>query len=128
MNSILIIEDDSKIALALALRLKSAGYEATIANDALTGLSAAVKLKPDLLLLDISMPAGNGFTLAERVQSIVPTPIPIIFITASKQSAFRDRARELGAVAFFEKPYQPKQLLATVSKILRGAPSPAATN
>ena len=122
MKKILIIEDDPKIAKALALRLKSAGYEATMASDALTGLTAAVKLKPDLLLLDISIPAGNGFMVAERVQCLISRPTPIIFLTASKQSAFRNRARELGAAAFFEKPYQPEQLLAAVSKIL-GDPS-----
>jgi DNA-binding response OmpR family regulator len=63
MKNILIIEDDRKIALALTLRIKFAGYEATTAFDGLTGLDAAVKNPPDLVLLDISLPVGNGFTL-----------------------------------------------------------------
>src|SRR5712691_2831966 len=84
-KQILIIEDDQKIAMALALRLKAAGYEATTTFDALTGLDAAVRNPPALVLLDISMPGGNGFSVAERIQTLIPTPTPIIFLTASKQ-------------------------------------------
>jgi len=111
---ILIVEDDQNIALALALRLKSAGYETSTAGDALTGMSAAASLQPDLVLLDISMPAGNGFTVAERMRSAVPDPAPIIFLTASKQPGFRERARALGAAGYFEKPYEAETLLAAV--------------
>ena len=114
MKQILIIEDDHKIALALALRLKAAGYKTTVAYDALTGLNTAVKLCPHLVLLDISMPAGNGFEVAQRMQSSMPSPAPIIFLTASKQPGFRERALELGAAGYFEKPYEAEDLLAAV--------------
>src|ERR1041385_1094630 len=89
-KKILIIEDDEKIAMALALRLQAAGYQATTAYDALTGLNSAVSNSPDLVLLDISMPAGNGLSVAERIQALIPTPTPIIFLTASKQPGFRE--------------------------------------
>ena len=114
MKRILIIEDDCKIAMALALRLKSAGHEATAAYDALTGVNAAVKNPPDLVLLDIGLPGGDGFTVAEKIQSLVRTPIPMIFITASKQPGFRQRANELGAAGYFEKPYEAEDLLAAI--------------
>jgi len=117
MKRILIIEDDSKIAMALALRLKSAGHEATAAYDALTGVNAAVKNPPDLVLLDIGLPGGDGFTVAEKIQSLVRTPIPMIFITASKQPGFRQRANELGAAGYFEKPYEAEDLLATIQDV-----------
>lgn len=113
-KQILIIEDDPKIALALAVRLKSSGYETVTAYDALTGVSAAVKDPPDLVLLDISMPAGNGFAVAERIQTLALTPIPIIFLTASKQPGFRQRANLLKAAGYFEKPYEPKDLLTAI--------------
>lgn len=115
-KKVLIIEDDRKIAMALALRLKSAGYEASMAYDALTGVNDAVKCRPDLVLLDISIPAGNGFAVAERVKSLIPNPTPIIFLTASKQPGFRERAQELGAVGYFEKPYEAEALLAAVHR------------
>jgi DNA-binding response OmpR family regulator len=118
MKNILIIEDDQKIALALTLRLKSAGYGATAAYDAATGVNAAVKNPPDLLLLDICLPIGTGFEVAENIRTLVRTPIPIIFITASKQPGFRQKANELGAAGYFEKPYEAEELLAAVQNAL----------
>ena len=118
MKNILIIEDDRKIAMALALRLKSAGYEANTACAALTGVNAAVKNPPDLVLLDIGLPGGDGFTVAEKIQTLVRTPIPIIFITASKRPGFRQKANELGAAGYFEKPYEAEELLAAIQNAL----------
>ena len=111
---ILIIEDDEKIAMALAVRLKAAGYEATTTYDALTGLTAAVRNPPSLVLLDISMPAGNGFSVAEQIQTLIPTPTPIIFLTASKQPGFPEKAKKLGAAGYFEKPYEAEELLGAI--------------
>ena len=62
------------------------------------------------------MPAGNGFSVAERIQALIPTPTPIIFLTASKQAGLQERAQELGAVAFFEKPYEAADLLAAIKE------------
>jgi DNA-binding response OmpR family regulator len=118
VKSILIIEDNRKIALALTLRIKSAGYETTTAYDGLTGLDAAVKNPPDLVLLDICLPAGDGFALSERIQTLLPTPTPVIFITASKQPGFRQKANEQGAAGYFEKPYEAKELLAAIQNAL----------
>lgn len=123
LPKILIVEDDPKIALALELRLKSAGYEVSTASDALTGVNTAVRLQPDLVLLDISMPAGNGFTVAERLNSLLPAPTPIIFLTASKQPGFRDRAAQLGAAGYFEKPYQAEALLLAVQQHVQPGPA-----
>ena len=118
MKSILIIEDDRKIALALTLRINSAGYEVTATYDALTGLDAAVKNPPDLVLVDICLPAGDGFALSKKIQTLLPAPTPIIFITASKQPGFRQKANELGAAGYFEKPYEAGELLAAIQNAL----------
>jgi len=123
-EKILIVEDDSKIAMALALRLKAAGYETMLAFDAVLGLSTAVKTSPDLILLDVSMPAGNGLALAEKIQKLIPKPPPVIFLTASKQPAFRHKAKELGAAGFFEKPYEAEELMAAIEKALQKAQQP----
>ncbi len=117
-KQILIIEDDEKIAMALSVRLKASGYATTTTYDALTGLNAAVRNPPALVLLDISMPAGNGFSVAERIQSLIPTPTPIIFLTASKQPGFKQKAKELGAVGYFEKPYESEELFGAIRKAL----------
>jgi DNA-binding response OmpR family regulator len=117
-KQILIIEDDKKIALGLAVRLEASGYGSTTAYDAMAGVNAAFKYPPDLVLLDIGLPAGDGFTVAERIQTNALTPIPIIFITASKEPGFRQRASELKAAGYFEKPYEPKQLLTAIQAAL----------
>src|ERR1035438_4902983 len=118
MKSILIIEDDRNIARTLAIRLKSAGYKVTAAHDAPTGLDTAIKNPPDLVLLDICLPVGNCSTLAERIQTLLPSPNPIIFITAGKQAGFRQKANELGAAGYFEKPYEVEELLAAIQNAL----------
>ena len=118
-NQVLIIEDDRVIAFALELRLKQAGCRTMIAYDALSGLNAAVRIQPDLVVLDINMPAGNGFAVAEKLLTQVSPPPRIVFLTASKRADFRERAQALGATAFLEKPYDPKELIATVM----GAPA-----
>ena len=117
-KQVLIIEDDQKIAMALALRLKAAGYEATTTYDALTGLNAAVRNPPALVLLDISMPAGNGFSVAEQIQTLIPTHTPIIFLTASKKPDFREKAKKLGAAGYFEKPYEAEELFGAIRQAL----------
>ncbi|MEI6972383.1 MAG: response regulator transcription factor [bacterium] len=119
MKRILIIEDDQKIALAIAVRLKANGYEVHTAYDALTGLDAAVKLRPDLLILDISLPGGSGFDVAEKIRNIISTSsTPVIFVTASRKPEFVTRAAALGAVAFILKPFSNGELLSDVRHAL----------
>jgi DNA-binding response OmpR family regulator len=117
-KQVLIIEDDQNLAMALALRLKAAGYGTTTTYDALTGLNAAVSNPPALVLLDISMPAGNGFSVAEQIQTLIPSPTPIIFLTASKKPDFRERAKKLGAAGYFEKPYEAEELFGAIRQAL----------
>lgn len=123
MKRILIVEDDQNISRALSIRLKNAGYEVSVAPDALTGVEFALKKLPDLVLLDISLPAGSGFTVAERIQSLIPTATPFIFLTASNQPGLRAKAKELGAAAFFHKPYEADDLLGAIQLALAGAPA-----
>ena len=117
MKSILIVEDDQKIAMALAIRLKANGYKASVAPDALAGATQARTLKPDLILLDISMPGGNGFQLAETFLRMPETNgTPIIFITASKNPELLQKVMGLGAVGLFEKPFDTENLLNTIDR------------
>lgn len=118
MKTILIVEDDMMIARALAIRVKSAGYKAIMAYDAVAGVSMARKNQPDLVLLDINMPGGDGFVVAERITRQSPTHIPLVFLTASKQPGFREKAKALGAAAYIEKPYESKKLLDTIATAL----------
>lgn len=118
MNKILVVEDDKNIALALVVRLRSQGYDVKVAYDAVSGISETTRNKPDLVLLDISMPGGGGLLVAQRIRSLTPVAAtPIIFLTASKQPELRAKALELGAADFFEKPYEAEDLLASIRRI-----------
>src|SRR5215217_6113201 len=109
---ILVMEDDPKITAALGIRLTAAGYEVLTANDGYEGLKLALDQEPDLVLMDVWMPIGIGFSVAQRLQRLGLGDVPKIFITASKVNGLRATAQKLGAVAFFEKPYDPNELLA----------------
>jgi len=111
MKTILLIEDDKKITLAIGIRLKSMGYEVASAADAVTAVTQAKKSKPDVVMIDINLPGGYGFMVAERLKALLETAItPIIFMTANKQPGLKERAKALGAVAFLEKPFDATQL------------------
>lgn len=121
MKKILVIEDDAKIAAALRVRLTATGYEVITAGDGFTGLKMTMTHTPDLILLDIMMPVGMGFSVAERLRDLGLGEIPIIFITASKRTGLRKTAQQLGAAGFFEKPYDADELLAAIRLILNSA-------
>ena len=123
MNKILIVEDDVRIAEALGVRLRCAGYDVVTAGDGFTGLKMTMTHKPDLIVLDIMMPVGMGFSVAERLKSLGLGEIPVVFITASKRAGLRKTAQQLGAAGFFEKPYDAEELLSAISLILGGSPS-----
>ncbi len=118
MKKILVVEDDAKITAALRIRLESAGYEVVAAGDGFSGLKMTMTHKPQLILMDIMMPVGMGFSVAERLKNLGMGDIPIIFITASKRAGLRKTAQQLGAAGFFEKPYDADELLSAIHLIL----------
>ena len=122
MKTILVVEDDAKIAAALRVRLEDAGYKVVTAGDGFSGLKMTMSCQPNLLLLDIMTPVGMGFSVAERLRDLGLGDIPIIFITASKRTGLRKSAERLGAAGFFEKPYDAEELLAAVDLILGLSP------
>lgn len=122
MKTILLIEDDQKITLAMGIRLKAMGYEVATAADAVTAVAQARKSNPDCVLIDINLPGGDGFLVAQRLQSLMQTSAtPVIFITASKQAGLKERAKEMGAVAFLEKPFDATQLADAIEMSLYSA-------
>jgi DNA-binding response OmpR family regulator len=118
-KKILVVDDDAKIAQGLKVRLESAGYQVTTAADGVYGLRLAIELKPALVILDIWMPVGGGFSVAHRLREKFPD-VPVVFITASRQQGLKRMAKNLGAVGFIEKPYQPEDLLAVVAQATKG--------
>lgn len=111
MKKILIIEDDKNILQGLMIRIRNLGYAVVTAQDGYSGVAMAKKENPDLILMDIGLPGGDGLTIADRISNIGGlSSIPLIFLTANQDPALKKRALATGAVAFFRKPYQPEEL------------------
>lgn len=123
MPKILIVEDDAHINKALRIRLQAAGYETCSASDSYLGFQVASREKPDLMILDLSMPAGDGFSIVERLGGSGLNSIPFVILTASKQPKCRERAKQLGAADFIEKPYTSADLLERVEAALGCPPA-----
>jgi two-component system cell cycle response regulator len=119
MKTVLLVDDDDTFLLAIGVRLKSMGYTVCTAKDAVNAISAVRKNNPDVVVLDVSLPAGDGFLVAERLRNlIVSATTPIIFVTASEKAELRDRALKLGAVEFLQKPFDATTLADAIESAL----------
>lgn len=112
--TILVVDDDTHILRALTLRLKKANYNVVIAQDCISGAQKAREIQPDIALLDVNLPGGNGFKLAERIDTICDKPVRKIFITASRDTQYRYDAKKMGAIEFIEKPFTAEDLFAAI--------------
>ena len=116
-KKILIVDDERDIVKALMIRLQSNGYDVIAAFDGAQGLFMANKEIPDLVILDIRMPAGDGFSVAEKLKESDRTDqIPIIFLTGIPGG--EERANRVGACSYLLKPYNPSVLLDAIKKAL----------
>jgi DNA-binding response OmpR family regulator len=125
-KKILIVDDERDIVKGLMIRLQGAGYDVVTAFDGAQGVFMAHKEKPDLILLDIRMPAGNGFSVAQRLKRSIHTfTIPVIFLTGSPEKNAEDKAMALGARFYIKKPYDPEELLDAIKRALEEGPDPS---
>ncbi len=116
-KKILVVDDEEDVAKALKVRLKANGYNVVVAYDSVQAFTMANKEKPDLIILDVMIPGGGGFIVAERLkQSMATHHIPIIFLTGI--SGGEERAYKVGASGYVMKPYQPEKLLETIHSTL----------
>jgi len=129
-KKILIVEDNADERLALHVRLKAVGYETFFAIDGLTSIVEAKKHRPDLIILDIRMPAGDGFVVMERLKKNPELAvIPIIVISVRDSANFKQRALDAGAKMFFQKPADNDELVTAVRHWLGELPiEPAVYN
>ena len=119
-QTIIIADDDKDLLKALTLRLWNEGYEIVTATDSYNALSLAAESKPDLLILDVNMPAGDGFSVHERLQSMGEDfkDTPVIYITGDKSPRLEQIAEDHGGIRLFHKPFQLEELLTTIKQVL----------
>lgn len=122
-KKILIVDDERDIVKALTIRLQTSGYDVVTAFDGAQGIFMAHKEKPDLIILDIRMPAGDGYSVAQKLKGSTPTwDIPVIFLTGSPERNAEAKAMEVGARFYIKKPYDPEELLDAVRRALETGP------
>ena len=118
-NTILIIDDDKDLVRMLGKRLQHEGYRVEAAFDAIQGVSQVIKLKPDLVLLDIIMPAGNGVGVLENLRKNTKTfNIPVIALTGVSDKQTKETAEELGISGYFVKPVNVDELIESLKEVL----------
>jgi CheY-like chemotaxis protein len=116
---ILIVDDDQDIRRLLGHRLKTDGYETVFAADAISAVNMARKEEPDLILLDLGLPAGDGYVVMERLKAMPALEgIPIIIVTARDVRVEQDAAALAGADALFQKPFDHERLLGAIRSAL----------
>src|ERR1700676_5797161 len=104
-TKILVVDDNPTIRKGLSIRLRANGYEVLFAEDAISATAALVTERPDLVLLDLGLPAGDGFVVMERLhKNDRLANIPVIVLTGRELAGNRDRALQEGAAAFFQIP------------------------
>jgi DNA-binding response OmpR family regulator len=114
-KKLLLIEDDKDTVRAMAVRLKSEGYNLVVASDAISAISTARKEKPDLIILDLGLPGGDGFTVMQRLRSNYDLMMVPIIVVSAKDSKYNEPlAIQAGAHAFFQKPFETTELLNSI--------------
>ncbi|HWH03944.1 MAG TPA: response regulator [Gemmatimonadales bacterium] len=119
---VLIIDDDRPLCELFAAHLRGEGYVPMIAEDAMQGFMFAQRELPDVILLDINMPAGGGMTVFDRLSKSAKTrEIPVVVVTAVSDSKVEADSTARGARAVLHKPIDKDTLLKQVASVLDSA-------
>jgi DNA-binding response OmpR family regulator len=122
-KKVLLIEDDPVQVRLLTIRLKAAGYDVAIASDGVQSVSAVRRERPDVILLDIGLPGGDGYVVLRRLKALVHiSAIPIIAVSGRAAETDAERMLAAGADDYFQKPVDVDRLLARMRELLGDAP------
>ena len=116
-GTVLIVEDDRRIANWVKVYFERAGFRAEVANDGESGLALARSLVPDLVILDLMLPRLDGVELCRRLRR--NSDVPIIMLTAREAHAERVVGLDSGADDYIVKPFDPDEVIARARAVLR---------
>ena len=117
MTTILVVEDEMKIARVIRDYLERAGFEVVVAGDGDAALASARGSKPDLIVLDLGLPRRDGLDVTRELRRT--SSVPVVMLTARGEESDRIVGLELGADDYVVKPFSPKELVARVRAVLR---------
>lgn len=123
-KSVLVVEDEDSIALALEFLLQRQGYEMRRVADGDAALKAISEASPDLILLDVMLPGCSGYDICQAVRRDPGlADVKIVMMTAKGGEIERRKAMALGADAFVAKPFSTAELTGEVNRLLCGEPA-----
>ncbi|HXJ64840.1 MAG TPA: response regulator transcription factor [Actinomycetota bacterium] len=117
MRTILVVEDEMKIARLVRDYLEHAGFEVLVAGDGDSAMSSVRGAKPDLVVLDLGLPGRDGLDVTREIRRT--STLPIVMLTARGDEADRVVGLELGADDYVVKPFSPRELVARIRAVLR---------
>ena len=118
---ILVIDDDKTFTTMVGSLLRAAGYSTVVAFDAMQGFMFAQREGPELILLDLSMPAGGGMQLLEKLQHSSRTQnVPVIVVTGTGGPSVDADAKSRGVAAVVKKPLESKAFIELVRQVMAG--------
>lgn len=117
MPLVLVVEDEPAIAQAIARRLAAEGWTVEVAGDGLTGVAAAIRLKPSVVVLDVMLPGIDGLEVCRRIQA--EQPVPVLMLTARDDETDMLVGLGVGADDYMTKPFSMRELVARLKALLR---------
>jgi two-component system, OmpR family, phosphate regulon response regulator PhoB len=119
---VLVAEDDLDIRELLVRKLTLSGYQVTAVSDGLQARKAIAEHRPDVVLLDVTMPGMSGLDVVEELRSHPDTAeLPVILLTARSQEFDISTGFALGATDYVVKPFSPRDLVERVARVLAGS-------
>ena len=118
-HTILVVEDETSIASFIAAYLRNAGYAVRSASSAQAALAELTSKLPELIVLDLNLPDGDGVELCRRIRK--GSDVPILMLTARDEDVDKIIGLEVGADDYMTKPFNPRELVARVKSVLRRA-------
>jgi two-component system phosphate regulon response regulator PhoB len=126
MPHVLVVEDDPVVADLVAFRLQRLGLQVTVETDGESGLAAARRLRPDLVVLDWLMPRMDGLEVCRALRADADPALartPVLLLTAKSQDPDLERGFAAGATDFIAKPFSTRELVSRVTAALPAVPA-----
>ncbi|SNY95983.1 response regulator transcription factor [Halomonas sp. hl-4] len=119
MARVLVVDDEPNILISLEFLMQQAGFDVVTAEDGEQAMNCVHQAKPDLILLDISLPGISGFDVLEQLrQDCTTATLPIIMLTAHGREVEREKGMALGADDYITKPFSTQALVEKVNALL----------
>ena len=116
---ILVVDDDPDMRKTLQIRLEASGYDVRCAEDGVGAISEARRHTPDLIVLDLGLPAGDGFVVLDTLKANLDlSSVPVIVLSGRDRKANEERVLSAGGRAFLQKPVQTNEFLAVIRHTL----------